>query len=103
MNPRSLLKRAFYFVAPRTSTAIFSASARAFSHRLVKARGLSPLNGKLLSEAGTRVLGGPFQGMILTPMTYDEHIGPFLLGSYEEELHPWWESILRFPYTQSST
>jgi len=26
-------------------------------------------------------------------MTYEEHIGPYLLGTYEMELHPWWEQV----------
>jgi ribosomal protein L11 methylase PrmA len=33
-------------------------------------------------------------------MSWQEHLGPFLLGTYEAELHPWWEEILRWPFTQ---
>ncbi len=100
MNARALLKKVFQSAAPRTSTAVFSASARAFSHGYVKQAGLDVSNEKLLAEVGTKVLAGPFEGMELTPMTHAEHIGPFLLGSYEVELHPWWAELLRGSYAQ---
>jgi hypothetical protein len=38
--------------------------------------------------------------MELTPMTHLEHLGPFLLGTYEYELHPWWVSLTRGEYAQ---
>jgi hypothetical protein len=31
--------------------------------------------------------------MTLTPMTHEEHLGPYLLGTYETELHPWIERL----------
>lgn len=70
-----------------------SARARAFSHRLVKRWGLHDINERLIQEQGSSVMSGPFKGMILTPMTHVEHIGPFLLGTYETELHSWWEQV----------
>lgn len=51
-------------------------------------------------EVGTRVLQGPFRGLILSPMTHREHIGPYLLGTYEHELHPWWDDILLSAFDQ---
>ncbi len=38
--------------------------------------------------------------MKLSPMTHKEHLGPFLLGTYEAQLHPWLESTVRRPFTQ---
>ncbi|HEV2055586.1 MAG TPA: hypothetical protein VGV06_10500 [Methylomirabilota bacterium] len=59
----------------------------------MKEWGLFQLNQKLMREVGTQIISGPFKGMTLTPMTYEEHIGPYLLGTYEMELHPWWEHV----------
>jgi ribosomal protein L11 methylase PrmA len=39
------------------------------------------------------VLSGPFRGMSLSELTRREHLGPFLLGTYEAELHPWIEQV----------
>jgi hypothetical protein len=91
---KQLLKKTLFRLAPETMTAIQSARARAHSHRLVKQWGLVELNNKLLERFGTVVLSGPFRGMTLTPMSYAEHLGPFLLGTYEAELHPWLEQII---------
>jgi hypothetical protein len=33
-------------------------------------------------------------------MTYAEHIGPFLLGTYESELHQWWEALFQQRFNQ---
>src|SRR5262249_3362753 len=42
-------------------------------------------------------LTGPFAGMTLAPMAREGQIGPFLLGTYEQELHPWIEGVLARP------
>jgi hypothetical protein len=93
-------KRVMYAVAPETATAVMSARARAHSHRLVREWGLTDLNKKLVDRFGSVVQGSPFIGMTLSPMTHLEHLGPFLLGTYEEELHPWFESVLSGRFEQ---
>lgn len=93
-------KRAMYAVAPETATAVMSARARAHSHRLVREWGLTDLNKKLVDRFGSVVQASPFIGMTLSPMTHQEHLGPFLLGTYEEELHPWFESALSGRFEQ---
>jgi hypothetical protein len=97
---KSLTKQVFFKVAPQTATKVMSARSRAHSHQMVKAWGLSDLNQKLLQELGTQVLAGPFAGLTLTPMTHQEHVGPYLLGNYEPELHPWWERLFRQSFGQ---
>lgn len=97
---KSVTKRAFFALAPQTATKVMSARARAHSHRLVKQWGLFDLNQKLIAEVGTQVIGGPFKGMTLTAMTYREHVGPFLLGTYETELHQWWKEIYQRSFGQ---
>jgi hypothetical protein len=87
------MKRSLFAVAPRTATALISARARAHSQQLVKEWGLFEINQRLVKELGSRVLSGPFRGLQLTPMAREEHIGPYLLGTYEIELHPWWEHL----------
>ena len=94
------MRRALSGVAPETAAAVLSARARAHSQRLVQQWGLGDLNQKLIRELGTRVLSGPFAGMTLTPMTYREHVGPYLLGTYEMELHPWWEQVFQQSFAQ---
>ena len=90
---KNAIKAALYRFFPRVATQFFSARARAYSHRLVKELGCATLNEKLLSRFGNRVLHGPFAGMTLSPETRREHLGPFLLGTYESELYPIWRSI----------
>jgi precorrin-6B methylase 2 len=97
---KSLTKRAFYKIAPETAAAVMAARARAHSHRLIANWGLTELNKTLLQELGNKVLTGPFQGLVLTPMTHKEHLGPYLLGTYESELHPWWSELVRQPFEQ---
>lgn len=97
---KAMIKRALFAVAPRTATAIQSARARAHSHRLVREWGLVDLNRKLVDRLGPAVVGGPFRGMVLAPMSHREHLGPFLLGTYEHELHPWLEAVRAGRYSQ---
>ena len=91
---KQLIKRVLHAVAPQTTTAVLSARARAGSHRLYEEWGLPRLNRKLIERFGSAVQTGPFRGMVLSPMTHREHIGPFLLGTYESELHPWLEAVV---------
>jgi hypothetical protein len=97
---RRLLKRALFAIAPETATAIQSARARAHSHRCVREWGLLDLNRKLLDRFGPTVQNGPFRGMVLTPQAQQEHLGPYLLGTYESEVHPWIEALVGRPFTQ---
>jgi hypothetical protein len=62
--------------------------------------GVHDLNRKLIDRFGPTVQFGPFQGVILSPMTHHEHLGPFLLGTYEAELHPWLEAVIDGRFSQ---
>lgn len=94
------LKRALLAVAPETTIAVMSARSRAHSQRLVDEWGLVALNRKITDVFGLTVQAGPFRGLSLSPMTLREHLGPFLLGTYEAELHPWIESLLAGRFSQ---
>lgn len=87
------LKRVAGGVAPELTTSLLSARSRARSHGLVREWGLDRLTCTLIDHFGPTVQSGPFRGMTLTPMTFREHLGPFLLGCYEAELHPWLTAV----------
>jgi hypothetical protein len=97
---RQLIKRLLYAIAPRSTTALMSARARAHSHRVVASWGCGLINRKLVERFGPRVQEGPFAGLTLTPMTYAEQVGPCLLGVYESELDEAWAIVSRGSYTQ---
>ena len=60
---------------------------------------LNLLTEKLLAALGPVVQSGPFSGMKLTPLSYREHLGPYLLGTYESQLHPWVAQIASGQYS----
>jgi hypothetical protein len=97
---KRIVKRALTAVVPETTTAILSARSRAHSHCLNRDWGLLALNRKLIDHFGSAVRAGPFQGLTLSPMTHQEHLGPFLLGTYEEELHPWLDVVANGKFGQ---
>ena len=97
---KQLLKRTLLAVAPEWTTGLLSARARAHSHCLVREWRLNLLTEKLLAAFGPIVQSGPFHGMKLTPVSYTEHLGPFLLGTYEFQLHPWIAQIAGGQYSQ---
>jgi hypothetical protein len=100
VGPKQFLKRAGYRIAPKVMTAVLSSRARAYSTSLVKQWGLFDLNQKLIAHVGHRVVGGPFAGMVLTRAAEGEHIGPYLLGTYEVELQPWLQEVFLGSYSQ---
>ncbi len=97
---KQLLKRTLLAAAPEWTTGLLSARARAHSHCLVREWRLNLLTEKLLAAFGPIVQSGPFHGMKLTPVSYKEHLGPFLLGTYEFQLHPWIAQIAGGQYSQ---
>jgi hypothetical protein len=97
---KKTLKRLVSRTAPRYAARLFAARARAHSQALVERWGCTALNKKLMDRFGNRVLRGPFQDLILTPMAAQEHLAPYLLGIYEAELHPIWQRISGSSFSQ---
>ena len=62
--------------------------------------GCLQLNDKLIRQFGNKVLHGPFSGIVLSPEARREHLAPFLLGTYERELHPVWSSVFQMKFAQ---
>jgi hypothetical protein len=86
---RSALAR----LAPGPYLALAAARARRHTHRLFEGWGCLALNDVLVAQLGPRVIGGPFAGMTLTPLARRDHLGPYLLGTYEHELREVWRSL----------
>lgn len=95
MSLKAFAKRWFCRAAPETATAFFSARARRWAQKCYADWGCLALNKKIAERHGPRVQTGPFAGLILSPATFAEHLGPYLLGTYESELHPAWHEIMR--------
>jgi len=95
---KATVKNALLRMFPRAATQLFSARARAYSQRLAKRWGCTQLNRKMIQQVGNRVLHGPFSGMVLSSETCREHLSPFLLGTYENELHDVWKTILTMQF-----
>ena len=100
MTFKGAVKRIAHAVAPRRAVAISAQRARRRSHRLLKEWGLFDLNQRLIAECGSQVLDGPFKGLTFSPLSRSEHIGPYLLGTYEAELHDTWRRLLSRDYSE---
>lgn len=100
MSVKTGLKRAGRAMTPRLAIAVSAWRGRRRSHRLLKEWGLWDLNQRLIAEAGNRVLDGPFAGLTLSELSRAEHVGPYLLGTYEAELHETWSRLLRRDYNE---
>ena len=74
-------------------TRIAAQRARRHSHDLNRQWGVARLIERLLDELGPAVLTGPFAGLVLPRAASAEHLGPYLLGTYERELHPYWMGL----------
>jgi hypothetical protein len=100
MSVKAAIKRMAHVAAPKLAVAVQASRARRQSHRLLKEWGLWSLNQRLVAAMGSQVLDGPFKGLTLSPRTCAEHIGPYLLGTYEAELHDTWSRLLQRDYTE---
>ena len=100
MIASSVLKRWAHAVSPRAAVAVSASRGRRRSHRLLKEWGLWDLNQRLIGELGSAVLDGPFVGLTLSELPRAEHLGPYLLGTYEAELHDAWTRLLKREYSE---
>jgi hypothetical protein len=92
---RSALRR-----FPVAATTLFSARSRRLSHRLVRRWGLGRLTDRIVDVQGLVVSAGPFRGLRLSEGARREHLAPYLLGTYECELHPWLDEIRQGSFRQ---
>jgi hypothetical protein len=97
---RSLLKNFVSVLAPDAFIAIQSIRSRRLSHRLFREWGVLELNQRLRERFGSEVVDGPFKGIKLTDDAFLEQAGPYLLGTYEQELHPWIYELLKGKFSE---
>lgn len=94
LTAKGLAKSALRALAPSAALSIGAARARAHSQRIAHGWGLPAIGRAIMDRYGRSVLSGPFQGLALTDDATREHFAPYLLGTYESELHPALESVL---------
>ena len=75
-------------------------SARRWIEKVERDRGLDVLTRRYVAQHGRTVAGGPFAGMIYSPLADHRHVGARLLGSYEKEIAPAVESLCQISYHQ---
>jgi hypothetical protein len=80
---------------PAVSTTLLSVRSRRLSQRLVERWGIRRVTDRIVAEQGLTVSSGPFEGLILPAGSRSEHLAPYLLGTYESEIHPWLEEVRR--------
>src|SRR5687768_16482969 len=100
MSVKTTIKHMAHAAARKLTVAVQASRARRRSHRLLKEWGLWDLNQRLATELGSQVLDGPFAGLALSALARAEHIGPYLLGTYEAELHDTWGRLLKREYNE---
>jgi hypothetical protein len=54
----------------------------------------------MMQQFGNKVLHGPFSGIVLSSETCREHLSPFLLGTYENELHEVWMEVFKMQFCE---
>ena len=94
------LKNLLYRAAPRWTTELMSARARAYSQKMIASWGCGEVNRLLVEHFGMTVLSGPMAGLKLTELANREQLGPYLLGIYESELDSVWHELLGHSYMQ---
>ena len=68
---------------------VMSIRSRNYQRRILEEKGLISISRRMVDKFGTRVLHGPFHGMVYpADSLVSRHGAPKLLGSYEQELHP---------------
>jgi hypothetical protein len=94
------LKQILYSVAPHWTARVMAPRSRAQAHAYLALHGYPERNDRLLAHFGNRILEGPFQGLALSPVARAEHLGPYVMGTYESELEPAWRRIFRGKFVQ---
>ncbi len=97
---KRMIKHSMNVLMPRYSTGFFSARARAHAHGIYRKWECERILKSIIQHYGSKVVAGPFKGLQLVPSTFVEHSSPYLLGTYERELHQTWETVFQGEYEQ---
>jgi hypothetical protein len=87
-------KMLFEKIVPFQGRTILTAvRGRILNKKLIERWGITKVNCKLFQHFGFNCVGGLFAGLTLPDYRNSEHMGPFLLGTYEDELAPWFRKV----------
>jgi hypothetical protein len=86
-------------LAPETMTRIQSTRSRAHALRMLDQWGVPHLTEQVTARYGMTVQAGPFKGMRLSEHAREDHLSPYLLGTFETEVQPWVEQLLTGSYS----
>lgn len=100
MEAKSTLKRTLQRLAPTLFASVYAQRSRRHSERFEVRNGLSALSMETAKAFGQTVRAGPFAGLKYPASVLGRHCSPKLLGSYEAELHPFFNSMKSNPYSQ---
>ncbi len=89
-----------WLLPERVLAMVLAVRSRRMSHKLLKRWGMPEVNDKLLKRFGNHCIGGLFPGLILPSCIQAEQMGPFLLGTYEQEIAPWFDQLRSCNYSQ---
>ncbi len=87
-------------VAPILGAQLSASYARVSAQQLLFQNGYTKLNKRLVQRHGRRVFTGIFVNLTLPDEALKEHVGPYLLGTYELELEPVWREIFANEFSQ---
>ena len=94
------LKNLLKIIFPDYYLELSSKRARRHSQKIEERYGCVRITRQLIQHFGPKVQNGPFQGLEFPPITFDRHLAPKLVGSYEKELHPVFEGIISRNYQE---
>ncbi len=96
---KKILKNIGMTIAPSITLELLSARSQKFIMRSERLDGRVSASCQFIEKNGRNVIDGPFKGMLYPKSTANErNLIHRLIGSYENELHPWIEEIARSPY-----
>jgi hypothetical protein len=95
---KGLIKTFLRQLAPHTFLSLMSWRSNRQAQRVMDQHGVPAITAAFVNRNGTRVVGGPFAGMAYVTRSAGSSFLPKLVGSYERELHPALERILKVSY-----
>jgi len=72
---------------PRAAATVVAIRVRRHNQNYYCASGIAQIGRKVAEHGGLNIQEGPFREMKLPPELLREHLAPYLLGCYEQELH----------------
>jgi hypothetical protein len=88
INIKNLVKKIWMRTSPNTFAKLQSSRSSKNIEMSCLRDGRFDLAKKVEELTSHMVQKGPFKGMVLYPNLFSQHMSPKLLGSYEDELHP---------------